>query len=381
MKELNDNSIVDEIKKEYNRIDNRWMKLHYYTFVVLVISGFIMEAVIAIIWYKSGGVEISTSTYLLKYILAPVTANLVFILIGTAFMYIPGIKRKARAYVISLLYISVCMVFFVVHSIFNSLYIIFTIPILLTVIYGDYKLTSITALFGISAKVIAELFIVWDPDKVDPAASSLSMANFFISTGVLLLFYLICMVVIRFERKKTEASIEKEIEHYQTQQKLKIDELTGIYNRTALRESFQSMVQDDTDTQYHLAMMDIDSFKALNDTFGHSQGDRCLKEVAHILSKCCGSSSRAFRFGGDEFCILFEGEPIESVIDTCRQIQQRMKESPTSQNVMAVSASIGIAKYEPPMPVTQLIKNTDLMMYRAKNCSGNICVFGDEECC
>ena len=381
MKSLNDNSIIDEIKNEYSKIDNRWMKIHFYSFVALVLAGFVAEAVIAVLWYESGDVVISSTVYLFKYLLAPVAANLLLIIIGTAVMYIPGIKRKVRAYAISLLYVGTCLVFYTVHSIFYSLYIIFTVPILLTVIYSDYKLTSVTAIAGIAAKTVSELFIVWDPDKINPSSSEIGIVNLYISTFILLLFYFVCLIVISFEKKKNEASIQKEIEHYQTRQKLKIDELTGIYNRTALRKAFQNMAEDETEREYYFAMMDIDNFKALNDTFGHAQGDHCLKEFANILKKCCGDNSMPFRFGGDEFCILFSGQTKQSVTDICKEIQEHLKESPTSQKSMVVYASIGVARYEPNMTPTKLIKNTDSMMYLAKNHSGNICFYGDDECC
>ena len=63
-----------------------------------------------------------------------------------------------------------------------------------------------------------------------------------------------------FERKKNAASIQKEIEHYQTRQKLKIDELTEIYNRTALRKEFQKMEKDGSGCPYFFAMIDIGQF-------------------------------------------------------------------------------------------------------------------------
>ncbi len=381
MKSLSDNSIIDEIKKEYNRIDNRWMKIHFYSFVALVLAGFVAEAIIAVLWYDSGDVLIPTTVYLVKYILSPVAANLLLIIIGTVVMYMPGIKRKVKAYVISILYVGTCLVFYTAHSIFYSLYIIFTVPILLTVIYNDYLLTSFTAVASIVSKTVSELFIVWDPDKINPASSEIGIVNLCISTFILILFYFLCIVVISFERKKNEASIQKEIEHYQTRQKLKIDELTGIYNRTALRKAFQNMAEDKTGCEYYFAMMDIDNFKALNDTFGHTQGDHCLKEFANILKKCCENNSTPFRFGGDEFCILFVGETKQSITDICKQIREHLKESPTSQKNMVMSASIGVAKYEPQMTLTQLIKNTDSMMYLAKNCCGNICFYGDDDCC
>ena len=304
------------------------MKLHYYTFVVLVLFTFIVEAVVASIWYQSGRVEISTKTYLLKYVAAPIFVNSLFILIGTLVMRSSVVNRKAKAYVISLLYVGVCFVLYVVHSIFYTVYLVFTVPILLTVIYSDYLLTTFTAFLSIASKAVSELFIVWDPDKTNPLGSDLGIANFIISMFILLIFYGVCIVVIRFEKDKNEASIQKEIEHYQTQQKLNIDELTEINNRTALRKAFQNMIEDKSNSPYYFVMIDIDNFKVLNDTYGHEQGDQCLKEFAQILTKNCYKNSTPFRFGGDEFCILFKDEPLGSVVKDVQSYTKRPERKP-----------------------------------------------------
>ena len=379
MKYPKENTIVAEIKNEYIEIDNRWMKLHYYTFVFLVIFGFIIEAVLAVLWYQSGSVEISTRTYMLKYIAAPVFVNSLLILADTFVIRSSRIKRKVKVYVISLIYVGACFVLYVVHCIFYNLYLIFTVPILLTVIYSDYLLTAVTAFLSIASKIAADMFIVWDADKTNLLESDFGIINFIISICILFIFYIACVVVIRFEKEKNEAGIQKEIEHYHIQQKLSIDELTEINNRTSLRKAFQDMMEDESGSPYFFAMIDIDNFKALNDTCGHEQGDRCLKEFARILTKNCYQNSTPFRFGGDEFCILFKDESLDSVIKTCKDIQSDLKESPTSLKYMLMTISIGIAKYEKHMSASHLLNNTDSMMYLSKTKKDYISIWGDSE--
>ena len=79
-----------------------------------------------------------------------------------------------------------------------------------------------------------------------------------------------------------------------------LDELTGIPNRRALDEKLASL-----DDNYALAMVDIDHFKKFNDSYGHEEGDNVLRLVARHLKD--GSGGRAYRYGGEEFCMVFEG--------------------------------------------------------------------------
>jgi diguanylate cyclase (GGDEF)-like protein len=97
-------------------------------------------------------------------------------------------------------------------------------------------------------------------------------------------------------------------------QRVYLDELTGIPNRRALDEKLSHL-----DRGYSLAMVDIDHFKKFNDTYGHDQGDDVLRLVGKHLAK--GSQDRAFRYGGEEFCVLLEGvgtEEAEGLMDAVR---------------------------------------------------------------
>jgi diguanylate cyclase len=366
MDELSKNSIIDEIQNEYKKIDDKWLKLHYHTLIGLFIFGIIIELMMGFVWYNSGNVKIEFAKYFLKYILSPFLLNFVLVVLGTYVMRFSRFNQRIRMYVISFLYVGICFVFYMVHIIFFSLYLIFTVPMLMTVIYSDYKLTTLTAILSIAAKSIAELFIVWDIDKVNLMGSNIGTADFIISLFILCVFYIACMIVIRFEKEKNAASIQKEFERYQIKLKLNTDELTGIANRRALRQAFQDM-EEDGDNSYIFVMIDIDNFKLLNDTFGHAKGDQCLTEFADILKKNCTEGTIPFRFGGDEFCILFKNSVYADAVNVCGNIQNDLKDSGVSRDSMLMTASLGISAYEKQMTAAQLLRVADTALYRAKD--------------
>ena len=374
-----DTSVIAEIQKEFASIENRWLKLHYKTLIGLILFGFLLECVFGIILNTTGYVEISLDQYVLKYLLVPFLCNAVCIAAAIWAVHTPRLKQKARIYIISLLYVCICFVLFSVHVIFYAMYLIFAIPALLTVVYSDYRLTTITALGSIAAKVISELFVTWDPDKVYPLGDELGTANFAISLFILCIFYLVSMIVIRFEKQKNAAAMLKEFEHYQVQQRLVMDELTEVYNRKALRKAFQDMEEDVSGNTYTFVMADLDDFKLLNDTKGHPIGDQCLIEFAGILQKNCASGAVPFRFGGDEFCILLKNTAMGGVIMMCKSIQQDLKNSEAVASGTPVTVSFGIALYVKPMTPTQLLQNTDTALYRSKTSKDSICVYDGEK--
>ena len=163
-------------------------------------------------------------------------------------------------------------------------------------------------------------------------------------------------------------------------------ELTGLPGRRALMETFLKL-----GGHYTIAMVDIDFFKKFNDTHGHDVGDQVLKMVAMRLAKCTGGG-RAFRYGGEEFCIVFFGKDLESCLDHIEGVRSLIADQPFSirklarplkkpkkpaqkkrkQNTVSVTVSIGVAEktstYNQPEVV---MKRSDQALYRAKETGRN----------
>ncbi len=98
-----------------------------------------------------------------------------------------------------------------------------------------------------------------------------------------------------------------------------IDELTGLPSRRALKEEMLKL-----GGRYAIAMLDIDHFKKFNDTHGHDVGDDVLKLVAACI-KGVGGSGKAFRYGGEEFTILFPGKTTEEAIPYLEELREHIE--------------------------------------------------------
>lgn len=372
---MNEKLNIEEIENEYKKIDGNWLILHYRTSVFLVLFAFIIECIMSYLLYKTGQISTSLQIYFLKYFLLPLLLNSICIVIGCFVMHSSHLTQNVKIYTISFLFVAICFVFYTVHCVFTSLYLIFIIPIVLTLVYNNYILTTATALLSLSVRTFSALFIAWDPDKPHYLDSHIGLSDFIISTFILCAFYAVCIVVIRFERKKNAASIVKEIERYELQQKLLTDELTGVNNRTALRNAFQSMEDHASENTYIFVMIDLDDFKTLNDTLGHANGDLCLQEFGLILKLYCADAI-PFRFGGDEFCILFENQSLEQVIETCTRIQKSFAEFSVVHAIdIPLTASFGIAHYSSELTPVQLLTHTDSALYSAKTTRNSIFVY------
>jgi diguanylate cyclase (GGDEF)-like protein len=156
-----------------------------------------------------------------------------------------------------------------------------------------------------------------------------------------------------------------------------IDTLSGLPNRRALDEALVRLSGD-----YAVAMVDIDHFKRFNDTHGHAAGDLVLKAVATQLRAIRGG--RAFRFGGEEFCVLF-GSAHARAADACEAARKRVEQARVrirsvpnprrrTQAVrrneasdVRVTISIGLAERDAVSRTPgEVLKIADQALYRAK---------------
>ncbi|NCU32397.1 MAG: GGDEF domain-containing protein, partial [Candidatus Moranbacteria bacterium] len=181
MNRVNKNLISFQIQNEYKVMDDAWLKRHYRTLVGLIILSFIVELIVTAALFKSGAIQIPLTKYIYKYILVPASVNLILIMLAFFVMYSKRMNQKMKVYSISLLSVFACFVAYTVHGIFESLYVIFFVPILFTVIYSDFMLTTMTAFASISSRLVSDLFIVWDPDKASPFDDNMRFVDFIIS--------------------------------------------------------------------------------------------------------------------------------------------------------------------------------------------------------
>jgi len=150
------------------------------------------------------------------------------------------------------------------------------------------------------------------------------------------------------------------------------DSLTGLGNRLLFKEQIEEALGDVSVASYPLAVLfvDLDGFKAVNDTLGHSVGDLLLKSIAVKIRDLLPSTDRIARLGGDEFGILqmSSSQPASSISLAEKIIEIASQTHSLEGHDVTVGASVGIAIAHPgEMNTESLLKCADLAMYSAKS--------------
>ena len=149
------------------------------------------------------------------------------------------------------------------------------------------------------------------------------------------------------------------------------DDLTQLANRALLQERLEQAVLQHARHQEKLALLfiDLDGFKAVNDSFGHDVGDELLTRVAGMLKYCVRKSDTVARFGGDEFVVLLTGllDRDDAAIVAEKILLQLAEPVQLSVSQAKIGASIGIALYpDDGIDSNGLLKSADSLMYLAK---------------
>jgi len=177
---------------------------------------------------------------------------------------------------------------------------------------------------------------------------------------------------------------ERKIAERKLEQMALYDFLTGLPNRLTFHDRLQHTLKQANRENHQAGLMfvDLDRFKAINDTLGHASGDALLKAVAKSLSGCVRGGDTVARIGGDEFAVILDhlNQPRDAV-NTARRILAAFTEPVTHEGKeIFASASIGIAIYPlDAQSAEDLLKNADIAMYQAKQDGGNgYCLFSSE---
>ena len=154
------------------------------------------------------------------------------------------------------------------------------------------------------------------------------------------------------------------------------DPLTGLINRRAFLPRLHSEHQRAlrSSNVYTFAMLDLDRFKAINDSYGHQCGDDVLRMLASVMIENCRSIDSVVRMGGEEFGILFPECSVDQAIGALERIRERFDSRPVMANgkQVSITVSIGVASFtETQDRDTEIVERADRALYAAKDAGRN----------
>ncbi len=154
------------------------------------------------------------------------------------------------------------------------------------------------------------------------------------------------------------------------------DGLTKLYNSRQFFHQIKQEIKryDRYSRSLSLLILDIDYFKAYNDTWGHLEGDKVLMHIGRIISSCMRSMDTAYRYGGEEFSILLPETGLKKACVVGARIKDNIASEifrPEKDKTQSVTVSIGACELVEGEDFTSFIKRTDKAMYKSKETGRN----------
>ncbi len=176
-------------------------------------------------------------------------------------------------------------------------------------------------------------------------------------------------------RARIMQNLRQVISYHEMSSMAQRDFLTGMFNRRHFFSAGQSLFANYLRGNLTLAvaMIDIDFFKNVNDTFGHPDGDKAIISIAKLLERSLRKSDLAARFGGEEFCVLLTGTDAENaraVMERIRQSAELAIHTADSGETYQFTISIGIT-IEPVESLESMVNAADALLYKAKESGRN----------
>lgn len=168
-------------------------------------------------------------------------------------------------------------------------------------------------------------------------------------------------------------------EHANLRRQMRSDSLTGLWNKQAFYEEAADFLSNNAFTPNAVVFIDLDNFKAVNDTLGHIAGDQAIKDTSDKLQKIFANIDIISRFGGDEYCVFVKDIPKKTLINKLNWILEKLSTIYSDgEREVAITASIGVA-YSPNdgQDILTLVENADKALYYSKEQGKNRFTFYD----
>jgi diguanylate cyclase (GGDEF)-like protein len=169
------------------------------------------------------------------------------------------------------------------------------------------------------------------------------------------------------------APIENAQLYTRVEQRSRIDELTGLFNRRHFEERLKAEIGRHSryGDVFSMLLLDLDNFKTYNDIYGHPSGDILLNQIGKIIKGSVRNADEAFRYGGDEFAIILPQTAINDAYVVAERVREWIAREMEERKI-AVTCSIGLASYPSDGVISgEIVTAADTALYHAKRTGGN----------
>ena len=312
-----------------------------------------------------GKISLRSNLYILTYIILPTCINFISVIGGYFILRFIDCSEMIKNYVPVLVLAVLCLCISSIHNVFPSTISTFCVPILITVIYGSKRMTGVIFCTSLLFQLTGIVFAAKDGRQRE----QYFLIDALISIFILVAAYGLSRALITYENEKKKLFTESLIKQLELQEELLYDPLTRLFNQGAFGSILEQAVEQGKQgiDKILLAVIDLDNFKIVNDTYGHLKGNQVLLYLSEKLKERTGSDMSAARYGGEEFAVIFRRSSLEEAAKCMNQILEEVSRVTfEGMEGITITFSCGIVSYQKDWSAEKFFDVADQTMYQAK---------------
>lgn len=316
--------------------------------------------------------ELSKSEFLFRYLLLP--SLLMAAVVASAEACVKFMASKYHDYTLITASALLTVIVTAIHSSLEYLLFFLFFPIMISIFYFQIKKLAYAVAISFASLYLLYIFNQELHDRF-------SLVGLLSITVLLAVYSSIAFGVLargrealQHLRSSYESNQELLVRNILMDKLAKTDALTDTYNHMAYHEFVEKLVEQAERglLELTIAVMDIDNFKQINDSYGHRAGDAVLRDVAAIARSMVGPNDFVARYGGEEFVILFTELDYDRAFDQTDRIREAIAELPHEAiDGLAITVSVGVNRYIPGMGKEKFFQGADTALYEAKHSGKN----------
>lgn len=343
---------------EYDELEKKIIYTQFMSIIIVAIVQFVLEQVVFLALLSTSYIVHTNLQYLIYFDLIPISTTVLIVVI--TYTILKNVKSVYTGiWVVSISQLVIFSVAYFFHSLFQMFFMLFIIPIFISCVYSQKKLTITLGIISAISKPAIDFILRIEPIHslygVHLETDRMVLLDSLMFIIAVIFCVWLCLFIISTEDKRN------------TLERLAKDGLTGLYNRnTAMKMMTNFLVGYNNGV---LILIDLDGFKSVNDKQGHPFGDKVLMESAEIIKNSFRINDCVCRLGGDEFLIYTPGMTIDMAKEKVQKMIDALARDFTCENgdVIHTGASVGLACYpKDGNDAVSLYSAADRALYDAK---------------
>ncbi len=331
---------------------------------ICTICCFILDAGFMIGLYNTSGLFYPVPVYFLRRVLCPFAVNIVSYVFAKIFNGAEKPSVEAKNMVCCIACCTLCGSMAIFHSSYTPLWVVPAMILLVSSVFHDEKIQRIILIYSCILVILAMLYV----SSERPNQKNIYIEMCVAVEALNILLYLVANTVQKYQNRVQDLLRETTRNETKYRMRLERDVLTKVHSRVYIQEVVNKVFEiKDGKDQIGLAVLDLDNFKRINDTYGHDNGDIVLERLGGLLNQYASDDVVVGRFGGEEFVIIFKGENKENYYNVVEEIRQKFSEFAFEFMKENMTFSTGLVTCKSCIKYKTAFNMADEALYESKN--------------